>query len=482
MKKSILFLINGLGIERQGSYSISIDQCMPNLAKTRETSFFTTAIINSVEYKNAYERFFLGDTSRRELKYINQNIINDNIINSSTFIKLKDSLKDPNSKLHVFLEPNNDLIVEEINNLVSKLNLEANQKVFLHLLLTQQTITEYKKIIEIVNYINYHLDSHITVGFIIGKELLSEELTPEEVDMIRKMFFYCSCERWIEIDKKFKFLMDDKIRPCVAPGFCATNACNITDNDVILFFNTRKTSYDKYIDAIYQSATKVFKKDDFKLDLYSLIHLDTKYNISYFAENIVYDNSLANLAVKNNLKVLFITKNENIDYINFLVNGLNRIKNPNIDFMVLDNNYLTNQANINNLIDNTDYNIIVFDYHMDVSKTVNDLKLQLEGIDNVLGMVVNACVNKHSLFITSLYGIKKELPLVQYNPEMVTIDYEMQIPIFFFDYSYPKGKYGLYPGETNDILNTIIKCISGNEELNSLIRPKCLLSNLLFKK
>ena len=35
MKKSILFLINGLGIERPGSYSISIDQCMPNLAKIK---------------------------------------------------------------------------------------------------------------------------------------------------------------------------------------------------------------------------------------------------------------------------------------------------------------------------------------------------------------------------------------------------------------------------------------------------------------
>ena len=70
MKKSILFLINGLGIERQGSYSLSIDQCMPNLSKTKETSFFTTAIINSVEYKSAYESFFLGETYKKEVKYI----------------------------------------------------------------------------------------------------------------------------------------------------------------------------------------------------------------------------------------------------------------------------------------------------------------------------------------------------------------------------------------------------------------------------
>lgn len=481
MKKSILFLINGLGIEHQGSYSLSIDQCMPNLSKAKETSFFTTAIINSVEYRTAYEDFFLGDTHKKEVKYVNKGIINDNVINNPAFANLKNSLSNKTSKLHVFIEPTNDMIADTLNELVKKLDLDPNQKVYLHLLLTQQSITEYKGLIETINYIKYHLDSRITVGFILGKELLSDNLTPEEIDLVRKMFFYCSCERWIETDKKLQDLMQEKIRPCVAPGFCATNRCNIEDNDVIFFFNTRKSNYDKYIDAIYANAKRVFKKDDFKLDLYSLIRLDTRHNVTCFAENIVYENSLANILAKGNLKTLIITKNENISYINFLANGLNYVKNPNIDFMVLDDNYLNNPNNIINVIDNTNYNLIIFDYHMDVSKTINDLKSQLERIDVVLGNVINTCVNKHSLFITSLYGIKKEIPLAEYNGEVVTIDYEMQIPIFLLDYTYPRSKYMLSPGETNDILNTAIRCIWDNPELYSLIKVKGLL-NKLFRK
>ena len=481
MKKSILFLINGLGIERQGSYSISIDQCMPNLAKTKETSFFTTAVINSVEYKTAYESFFLGDTYKKEIKYLSNNIINDNIVNNPTFIKLKESLNNETSKLHVFIELTNDLIADALNEIIKKLNLNPNQKVFLHLLLTQQTISEYKTLIKAINYIKYHLDSRITVGFIIGKELLSETLTTEELDMIRKMFFYCSCERWTETDKKLEDLMSQNIRPCVAPGFSAVNGCNIEDKDVLFFFNTRKSNYDKYINAFYSIAPRVYKKDTFKLDLYSLIRLDTKFNVNCFAENIVYENSLANILNKANLKCLIITKNEQIGYLNYLANGLNYVKNPNIDFVILDDNNLSNPAYVTSLIDNTNYNLIIFDYHMDVSKTVNHLKEQLEHIDVVLGNVANTCVNKHSLFITSLYGIKKELPLADYNNEMVTIDYEMQIPIFFFDYTYPRSKYGLYPGETNDILNTAIKCLWNNPEIYSLIRTKGLLGSL-FKK
>ena len=480
MKKSVLFLINGLGIERQGSYSLSIDQCMPNLSKTKETSFFTTAVINSVEYKSAYESFFLGETYKKEVKYINKGIVNDNIINNPAFISMKNSLSNGN-KLHVFIEPTNDLIVDSLNELIKKLELKPEQKVFLHLLLTQQTVTEYKKLIEIINYIKYHIDTRITVGFIIGKELLNDELTTEDIDMVRKMFFYCSCERWTETEVKLKDLMDSKIRPCVAPGFSATNGCNIENGDSIFFFNTRKSNYDKYINGIYANAPRVFKKDDFKLDLYSLIRLDTKHNILCFAENIVYENSLANILTKGNLKALIITKNENINYVNFLVNGLNHIKSPNIDFVVLDDNNLSNPTYVANLIDGTNYNLIIFDYHMDVSKTINALKEQLEIIDKELGNVVNTCVNKHSLFITSLYGIKKEMPLAEYNDEVVTIDYEMQIPIFFFDYTYPRSKYTIAPGETNDILNTAIRCIWDNPEIYSLIRTKGLLSSLFRK-
>ena len=58
----------------------------------------------------------------------------------------------------------------------------------------------------------------------------------------------------------------------------------------------------------------------------------------------------------------------------------------------------------------------------------------------------------------------------------------MQIPIFFFDYRYPRSKYVLVPGETNYILNTCISLIEPNCGLYSLVRTKGLLNNLFGKK
>ena len=482
MKKSIIFLINGLGIEKAGSYSISIDQCMPGLARLKETSFFTTAVINSVEYRSAYEDFFLGDTYQKDIKYIRENIINDNVVNNPVFQKIKSDLdSNPTSKLHVFLEPTNDTISDAINDLIDKLSLAEGKEVYIHLLLNQQTVSEYKKLISMINYIKFRLNSRITVGFIMGKELLPDVLSKEELDTLKKMYFYCSCERWSDIEKKLTSLADSNIRPCVAPGFCSTNSCSIQNGDVILFFNTKSTNYDRFLKGIYQNAGEVFKTQEYKLPLYSLVKLNTEFNIPSFTESIEYDNSLSSMLTKSGKKCLILSDPEHISLVNFLANGYKNVNNPSIQFMKLDTPYLSVFQNVINLIDNTDYDLIIFDYHMDVSKTINDLKVQLEQIDKVIENIGTVSENKHSLFITSLYGLKKELPLAPYNSEMVTLDYEMQIPIFFYDYTYPRSKYTLAPGETNSILNSAMKCIWDNPELDSLIRLKGLLNNL-FKK
>lgn len=482
MKKSFIFLLNGLGIEKPGSYSISIDQCMPNLARTKETSFFTRAVINSLEYRSAYRQFFLGNTYKLELKYIKENIINESLNTNPTYQSLVNNVKTQNSKFHIFVEPTNDKIVEQINALVNMLNLEKGREVYLHLILPQQTVNEYSKLISIINYIKYHIDEHITVGFIIGKEYLNSELTKEEMSIMKKMFFFCSCERWLETEKKLMSLQEEKIRPCEAPGFCATNNCIIENNDVIMFFNTNRNNYDNFLHAIYDNAGEVYKIDNYNLPTYSLVRLDTKYNINCLSENIIYENSLARMMQQANKKALIITNEENISLVNFLANGQNYVNNPSIQFMKLDLSIFNDYNTINNIVNNSQYDLIIFDYHMEVSKTINDLKEGLEEVDKVLGHVVDACCNKHSLFITSLYGIKKTLPIANYNTEMVTIDYEMEIPIFFFDYTYLRSKYILLPGETHDILTSAVKCIWDSDMIDSLIKQKGLFNNLFGKK
>ena len=480
MKKSVLFLINGLGIEKAGSYSIAIDQCMPKLSRVKETSFFTTAVIDSLEYRSAYEQFFLGNTYKKELKFIREKILGESLASNPVYQSFyQDVISSPTSKLHVFLEPSNERIVEEVNDLVKILTLDEKKQVYLHLLVSQQTINEYQKLIEIVNYIKYHLDTRITVGFMLGKEFISDEVSKEQMDSIRKLFFFCSAERWSDTEKKLTSLRDENVRPCLMPGFCTTNSCTIQNGDVILFFNTKRTTYDKFIHIIEENREWAFKTNESKLPFYSMIQLDTKYQIPCFAPSIDYENSLSNLLEKSNKKALIITSEANMTLVNFLANGLVYENNPRIQFMRNDDAFFSNLSNVQSVIEHPEYELVIFDYHMDTSKTINDLKEQLQRIDIVLGNVASVCENKHSLLITSLYGLKKEMPLAPYNPEMVTLNYEKQIPIFFFDYSYPRTKYALSGGETNDILFTALRLIWDNNEIYSLVHEKGLVNNFI---
>lgn len=476
MKKSIIFLINGLGIEKPGSYSISIDQEMPNLAKTRETSFFTTAFTNSLEYRSAYQQFYIGDTYNSELEYIKENVFS-NLQNNQVYQNFLNSIAPKDSKLHIFIEPTTDRIVDILNNFVNNLNLENEKKIYLHLILPQFTTEDYKKLIDTVNYIKYHINEHINLGFIIGKEYLNDNMSKDEMREMEKMLFYCSCERWTRTDEKLLNLQEQNIIPCKVKGFCATNECFIKNNDTIFFFNTRRNDYDRFIRCIYEKAPEVMRGQQVNIPIYSLIQLYSRYSINYFAENIVYNTSLNNLLKKYEKKALILTSKEHVGLVNFYANGLNQVNNPDISFMVLDDS-LINYNVIANLIDNTPYDLIIFDYFMDVSSTINNMKFNLNKIDKVLGNIVNVSENRHSLFISSLFGLKKELPIADYNTEKVTIDYEMQIPIFFYDYTFPASKYRLFPGETNMILYSALWCLTGDNHLDSLVKKKGLFGNL----
>ena len=422
MKKSVLFLINGLGIEKPGSYSISIDQAMPQLSRVKETAYFTTAITSSLEYRSAYQRFFLGDTYRSELNFINTKVINEQIGGNETYQSLYQHVKNTEAKFHIFVEPTNDKVVEQINKLVTTFAFDSSKKVYLHLILSQQTVAEYSKLISIINYIKFHLNSCITVGFIMGKEYLPDVLGKNEMDYLKRLLFYCSAERWTETEKKLLNLQETNVRPCVVQGFCANNECFFSNGDTILFFNTRRNNYDVLIKAIQDIAPEVYK-EMVNLPIYSLIKLDTKLEIPYFVENIEYEYSLSKVLEKHNKMALILTDNQNINLVNFYANGLNAVNNPRICFMPKDDN-LYSKEYIERLIDTTEYDLFIFDYHMDVSKDINHLKEQLGKLDVIIGNLADVCVNKHSFFITSLYGLKKELPVAEYNAEMVTIDYE----------------------------------------------------------
>ena len=117
------------------------------------------------------------------------------------------------------------------------LELPEGKIIYMHLILPQLSENDYSNINAIVNSLKYHMNQSITVGFVMGKEFLSEDLSVQQLDYTKKMFFYCSCERWTETETKFKSLAQTAVRPCDVPGFCTNNDCAIGNGDTLFFFN-----------------------------------------------------------------------------------------------------------------------------------------------------------------------------------------------------------------------------------------------------
>ena len=214
------------------------------------------------------------------------------------------------------------------------------------------------------------------------------------------------------------------------------------------------------------------------MPVFALIKLYSNYTIPSFIDNIEYENSLANILIRNQKRALIITDDKYINLVNFYANGLNSINNPIICFMQKTDDFYKADY-IERLINETPYDFFVFDYYMDTSSTINHLKEELTKLDMIIKNIADVCTNNHTLIITSLFGLKKQLPLADYNGEKVTLDYEMQIPIFFYDYTYPRSKYDLFPGDTNDILSTALHCITADQKLDSLMREKTIIGSIL---
>ena len=78
MKKNILLLINGFGIERTDSYSVYSAQLMPNMDRLTREKIFVSTPNNFLDYKSAYRKFSMG------IDYpLTYNLIENNLFNAA---------------------------------------------------------------------------------------------------------------------------------------------------------------------------------------------------------------------------------------------------------------------------------------------------------------------------------------------------------------------------------------------------------------
>lgn len=481
MNKTVLFLINGLGIEKADSCNVYNEQLMPNMDQLMNEHLFTSIATDTRDYNSGYQIFSMGNTDPLGYSFL-ENLIEENKFGESpNFNTFKNSLHSLDGTIHVFCLLDNERVAEHLKGFIRALEIDPNKKVFVHVVFPQKSLDDYKRLIKVLNKLNYDSLTQIKIGMIFGLEIIEQPEKSNELLDLGRMFFRGTGERWNELDKKLETLWGMKIVPREVKGFCVTEGFSLHDNDMIFIFNYEGIVCDRLLQLISNPPMSITHSVNTQtLRFQSLFPLRTTMQIPYLYEPLSSETSMAKALEQAGLTALVLADQENINLIYYMANGLTmKAPNDKVKFAVTDNGILFSQEKMSAIINDPNYQVIVINHRIDQATSVEELQAKLSQIDQNLAMVKGLCWEKYTLIVSSLFGIKKELSL---GNRIGLVNFSGSVPVILVDKRYDKSLYKLSFGSIYTLLGTSIRCANPEMKFPTLLKKKDFLTRLLFKK
>ena len=174
MNKTVLFLINGLGIEKADSCNVYNEQLMPNMDQLMNEHLFTSIATDTRDYNSGYQIFSMGNTDPLGYSFL-ENLIEENKFGESpNFNTFKNSLHSLDVTIHVFCLLDNERVVEHLKGFIRALEIDPNKKVFVHVVFPQKSLDDYKRLIKVLNKLNYDSLTQIKIGMIFGLGIIEQ--------------------------------------------------------------------------------------------------------------------------------------------------------------------------------------------------------------------------------------------------------------------------------------------------------------------
>ncbi len=459
MKKTVLFLMNGFGVEQADSYSIYNAKLMPNLDGYIKRYLFSTIESSEYNFIDGYRLFSTGNKYPLTYALLDRHMEQFERDNNMKFYL--SNIGDSRIQLFMYLE--NEKNLEYLKNFIRFIRNKKQNPIFLHIILSSQDIDNYKDLEHLVSKIAYDYDC--TIATIVGKNVIFGNDLNNYMNMLKNSIG----ETWKDAARKFSSLLSSKTMPCNAKEFYVNEGFKIDSNDSYFIFN-----YD-YVDASNLIMNISSITPDVKF--YSMFPLK---GIKYPMYNYpISKDSMSNSLKSINAKALVLTTPAYMPQINYLNNGLVNDIDPNISYARVDVDFSLKK--INDIIVNSEYDLIVIDYHIENAKTVKELTDNLTNLDKLIGAVHDICVgNKVSLFISSLYGMKKEISVDNFMKAYVNLS--GKLPVLVIDPIFKKDNFTMVFGNAYTLASTIYTNINNKYDSSEvLIRKKGYLSKAIKK-
>ena len=460
MKKTVLFLMNGFGVEQLDSYSIYNAQLMPNLDRYTKEYLFSPIEAPASNLVSGYRFFSTGSLYPLSCSLIDNYL--DKFAENKNFELYLNSINE-SGKIHIFLSLENDKSVDHIKSFLRFIRIKKNNWIFLHLVLVGDNTSDYKTIERLINKITYDI-KECKIGIVVGKNVLRYT----NISSFMNLFQNEVGEKWKEITKKISYLANSKVQPKDVKEFYMNEGFKFDVNDSIFFFNYEFCNVSNFISYV----SKINNINDYC----SMFQMEgVKYPMfAYPSSGISMDNSLNKIGAK----ALILSNSENIKQINYYCNGLQNKVSNNISFSKTDDGINPNL--LKSIIRDSNYDLVIINYPIDNVLNVQELNDKLTKLDSILKVVHDFCEeNRITLFISSLYGMQKEIAIDNFTK--ANVDFSTKVPFIVVDSNFNKSNFFLSPGNIYTLANTVYTNINSKNDGDVLIKKKNFIVKMLKK-
>lgn len=460
MKKTVLFLMNGFGIEQTDSYNIYNSKLMPNLDSYTQKYMFSSIESKEYNFMDGYRMFSTGNNVPLTYSLI-KNYMEKFETNSNMNFYLNNITKESRIQLFMFIEDEQSL--DHLKNLLTFIRTKHDNPIFLHIVLTSEDLNNYKQLERILTKINYDY-KECKIATIIGKNTLTATDLTTYMNLLKNEIG----EKWIELSRKFNASVSSKITPNNLKEFYVNDGFKIVDNDIYFFFNYEYIDLTNFLNNVNSLSpnSKYFSMFQIKGVQFPMF--------AYPMSSTSMVNSLKSIEAK----ALILTEPAYIPYTNYMANGLSNNIPENISYSRTDVNF--GAAQLQSIIKDSNYDLIIIDYHVDNVTKVNELQDKLSKLDKIIGITHDICVeNNISLFISSLYGMKKELEIDHFSKAF--INFSSKVPVLVIDSVFNKVNFRLDFGNVHTLANTLYTNINKKYVGDVLIKRKGYLSKMIKK-
>ncbi len=474
MKKRVLFLANGFGIEGKDSYSLG-DDLTPNVIRLSQEYMFNTTLASGKEcgflpnqsstYQFGYQCFSEEGYCDLAVRSMDKKIYNKTFINDVMRESI-DFAANNKSKMHIFFMIGDKFSYstgDQLSAFVKECIDRKVKEVCIHLFIGYNSEKGLKTAKDSIKAVTRSIAGYdnVNISLIVGVDLVSDSTPISNLSKLYKIATTSVSETWADWQSLFETRYKQGISDENFSPFLLKRKTLFESNDSIFIFNYALMPISRYLSIIVNpNQLYTSDKNPTNIKITSLLPINEKGTLAHAYEYDLPDNYFALKLKKLGKSVTLLADSSRATYINSVLNGNKNEISPQINTksVRIANDYFGEMTQVLlNEIQNGQDEVIIIDYdlaHNYKKGEVETLKENFRQMDKALRKVYEYTYkNHHMLIFTSLYGLKDSFMLD--NKDEV-LDYSKKVPVIVIDDEYSKNTASMMAISIAQISSTIL--------------------------